>query len=331
MCRVSCRVSCVLYALCHVRCACHAPWRYTLQAVLCRGVQVLLHMLRARGTLLLDDPGRFFEQRTTKNSCLWAAPRTSWSDGFVCSLLSLFSHISVGACNVRNTLRMVVWQEALEEYGFLARDTALACTASKAEEGDTSGNSAACATKLGCDRLQKGVFRVNCVDCLDRTNVAQSVCYLPRACVWSGWALDHDVALHGTVLARVVLGPSHGGLVAGMRLLLLIATCTADFAIANQLLSKVVVGGRNGRCWPWVLLCISCTPCRCAHARMWRPAWQPYLRNLPSPLRGPMPSTSRSLLSASCLSALGTCPPREFQTVARFAASTRKAIPVRER
>jgi len=52
MCRVSCRVSCVLYALCHVRCACHAPWRYTLQAVLCRGVHVLLHMLRARGTLL---------------------------------------------------------------------------------------------------------------------------------------------------------------------------------------------------------------------------------------------------------------------------------------
>ena len=33
---------------------------------------------------------------------------------------------------------------------------------------------------MNYDRLQLGVFRVNCVDCLDRTNVAQSVIALGR-------------------------------------------------------------------------------------------------------------------------------------------------------
>ena len=44
---------------------------------------------------------------------------------------------------------------------------------------DVDGQPAPHAT-MNYDRLQLGVFRVNCVDCLDRTNVAQSVIALGR-------------------------------------------------------------------------------------------------------------------------------------------------------
>ena len=57
-------------------------------------------------------------------------------------------------------------QETLEEFDFFARGTGCAA---KEGEGGEGGEEA------WYDKVQKGVFRVNCVDCLDRTNVAQSV------------------------------------------------------------------------------------------------------------------------------------------------------------
>ncbi len=138
---------------------------------------------------------------------------------------------------------MVVRQEALEEFDFFARDTALPCAASKPEKGGASGSqfggsSGACATELSCDRLQKGVFRVNCVDCLDRTNVAQSVCYpqgpaLSLFCVWSRCALHHDVLRCMALCGRVLWGPGDGGLVAGMRLWLISLAQTLPSALVD--------------------------------------------------------------------------------------------------
>jgi hypothetical protein len=71
-----------------------------------------------------------------------------------------------------------LWQEALKEHGLFARDTRLPCAPAMREHaGNCSSGAAGDSDRQGgrVDRQQQGVFRVNCVDCLDRTNVAQSV------------------------------------------------------------------------------------------------------------------------------------------------------------
>ena len=100
----------------------------------------------------------------------WSLLDGAWTWGRWRAIAVLFAQ--VGGCNT------VLWQEALEEHGFFARETRLPCAPAMPEQAaNCSSGTAGDSDRQGgrVHRQQQGVFRVNCVDCLDRTNVAQSV------------------------------------------------------------------------------------------------------------------------------------------------------------
>jgi len=121
----------------------------------------------------------------------WSLLDGAWTWGRWRAIAVLFAQ--VGGCNT------VLWQEALEEHGFFARETRLPCAPAMPEQAaNCSSGTAGDSDRQGgrVHRQQQGVFRVNCVDCLDRTNVAQSVCPLRRRRRLRLWHSTCSRALH---------------------------------------------------------------------------------------------------------------------------------------